>query len=135
MNSLLKSSALIKYPISNIKAGFPSPASDFEEPPISLDQVLIKNETATFLLKVSGESMKDLGILNGDLVLVDTSIRVNNGDIVIAIIENEFTLKKFLKDKTGIYLMPANESYPVIPIQNSDDSIWGVVTSVIRKLR
>ncbi|MDX1959561.1 MAG: translesion error-prone DNA polymerase V autoproteolytic subunit [Leptospiraceae bacterium] len=138
MNSLInlsKSNFTLKTPIATVKAGFPSPASDYEEAPLSLDELLVKNETATFLLKVSGDSMKDAGIWNGDILIVDSSLAAKNGDVVVAIVENEFTVKQFRKDKTGLYLMPANDAYPTISIQNSETSIWGVVTSVIRKLR
>lgn len=126
----------IRFPIATVKAGFPSPAGDYEEPPISLDKILIKNPNSTFVLKISGDSMIDAGIKNGDLILVDCSLFPRNKDIVVAVLDNEFTVKIYQKDNTGIYLAPANDSYPIIDISKfSDSCIWGVVTSVIRQTR
>jgi DNA polymerase V len=126
----------IRIPLSTVKAGFPSPAGDYEESPISLDKLLISNPSSTFLLKVSGESMIDAGIQTGDLLVVDCSLQPRQNDIVVAILEGEFTVKIYKKDSTGIYLYPANDSYPIFELAKfSDSSIWGVVTSVIRKIR
>jgi DNA polymerase V len=136
ISKISESKFQIRFPISTVKAGFPSPAGDYEEPPISLDKILIKNPNATFILKISGDSMNDAGIRTDDLILVDCSLFPRNKDIVVAVLENEFTVKYFQKDKTGIYLAPANDSYPVIDISKfSDSCIWGVVTSVIRQTR
>lgn len=115
-----------------VEAGFPSPAEEELADSISLDQYLITNTAATFLLRVSGESMINAGIHPNDLVLVERSRSPRNGDIVIARIDGEYTIKRLQRNGQQVVLMPENPTFsPIIP--NQDLSIEGVVTSVIRK--
>lgn len=120
--------------LSNIQAGFPSPADDFLEKQLDLNELVIKNGAATFFVRVEGESMKDAGIRPGDLLVVDRSIRPTNGMIIVAIIDGEFTVKRIKIGTEGISLLPENSAYPSIEIGlESDFQVWGVVTYVIHK--
>jgi len=117
-----------------VKAGFPSPAEEELRDTLSLDEFLVQNPDASFLLKVSGDSMSGAGILPGDLVIVDRRQTAKNGDIVIAEVDGEWTMK-FLKKSGGtVYLLPANPEYqPIRPKQEL--KIAGVVTAVVRKYK
>ncbi|MFZ9470047.1 MAG: LexA family protein [Rickettsiales bacterium] len=118
-----------------VRAGFPSPADDYVVEDIDLNKYLIKHPTATFLVRVAGDSMIDVGINPDDILVVDRSLEVKNGDIIIASINGELTVKKLSKTKQGIFLMPANKKYQPIPIYDFNENvIWGVVTNVIHKL-
>lgn len=119
-----------------IKAGFPSPAADFEEQRISLDQYLIKNSETTFYARANGNSMINAGIDDGDLLVIDRSLVAKNGNIAVCFINGEFTVKRIQKKKDKILLLPENDSFPIIEVtQDSDELvIWGVVTYVIKKL-
>ena len=118
---------------TNVPAGFPSPAEEYLGDTMDLNQYLIKNPTASFFARVEGESMVDAGIYAGDLVVVDRSLTATDGNIVIAAVNNEFTIKR-LSTKNGIRLMPANKDYqPIVMSGENELLIWGVVTSLIRK--
>ncbi len=117
-----------------VQAGFPSPAEEELLDVISLDQYLIANLEATFLLRVSGDSMIDAGIQPGDLVLVEKGRRPQNGDIVIAQVDGEWTMKFYGSDAEGAYLDPANPKYKRIRPSRSW-SIEAVVTAVVRKYK
>lgn len=117
---------------TNIKAGFPSPADDFLDKSIDLNEHLIPHPAATFLVTVSGDSMIGAGIFPGDILIVDKSLESKHRDIVIAVIDNEFTVKRLIKSVKGNFLYPENPAYH--PIKLSEGSqIWGVVTYVIHK--
>ncbi len=117
-----------------ISAGFPSPASDFEEARISLEKVLVKNKEATFYAKVSGESMKDAGLNDGDILVIDRSEEVKNNKIAICYVNGEFTVKRIKIEKDHIYLVPENKKYSPIKITEENEFIvWGIVTYVIKK--
>ncbi|MBM3590871.1 MAG: translesion error-prone DNA polymerase V autoproteolytic subunit [Alphaproteobacteria bacterium] len=119
---------------SAVRAGFPSPADDYIAETIDLNKYLIKHPTATFLVRVIGDSMIDAGINDGDVLVVDRSLEVKNGNIVIASINGELTVKKILKNNRGVLLNPANKKYSPIELKDFNDNIiWGVVTSVIHK--
>lgn len=118
-----------------ISAGFPSPAEDFIESPLSLDEKFIKNKEATFFAYVEGNSMKNAGIENGDLLIIDRSINPKDGHIAVCYLEGEFTLKRLSIKNREILLVPENEDYPVIEIKPGDElTIWGVVRSVVKSL-
>jgi repressor LexA len=115
-----------------IQAGFPTPAEEELVDTISLDEYLIKNKDATFILKVSGDSMVDAGILEGDMVIVDRSIAPKTGDIVIAEVDGEWTIKYLAKSGQKTYLKPGNKKYS--PIYPEDElKIAAVVKAVVRK--
>ena len=119
--------------LGSVAAGFPSPAEESLLNTMTLDEYLITKPTATFMLRVEGDSMIDAGILPDDVVLVERGRTVRNGDIVIACIDGQWTMKYFYKDATGVRLEAANKKYPTIrPIHKL--AVEGVVSSVIRKL-
>jgi DNA polymerase V len=116
-----------------ISAGFPSPADDFLDLSIDLNKELIKNPSSTFYGKVRGNSMKDLGIHEGDLLVIDKSLEPKNGKIAICFIDGEFTLKKIKIEKDCIWLEPANEAYkPIKVTKDNEFLVWGIVINVIK---
>ncbi len=118
--------------LGTVAAGFPSPAEEELSDSISLDDFLIENQTATFLLKVSGDSMIEAGILPGDMVIVNKGQEPKSGDIVIAEVDGEWTMKYLEKRGDDIALIPANSRFkPVRP--KNELKIGGVVTAVVRK--
>ena len=120
--------------LGTVEAGFPSPAEEELADNLSLNDLLIQNPEATFLLKVSGDSMSAAGILPGDMVLVDKGEQAKNGDIVIAEVDGEWTMKYLKKQGENVVLMPANPKYqPIRP--KKELKIAGVVTAVVRKYR
>ena len=125
----------IPYLLSRISAGFPSPADDYIENNLSLSELLIRNHLSTFLMKTSGDSMMDVGINDGDILVVDRSIEPKNRDIVIAILEGNLTVKRLLfKTNGSVVLKSENIAYKDIKIPESADlEIWGVVTSAIHQ--
>ena len=118
--------------LNPVTAGFPSPASDYVDKSIDLNEILIKNKVATFLVRALGDSMIEAGIFSGDILIIDKSITPANKNIVVAILNGEFTVKRFVKDRNRIFLQPENKKYKNIEISDEDDfKIWGVVTFVI----
>ncbi len=125
----------LPYISSGIKAGFPSPAADFEESKISLDNVLVKNKEATFYAKASGNSMIGAGIDDGDILVIDRSLEPKNNKIAVCFIDGEFTVKRIKIEKKAIFLIPENSNYKPLKISPENDFIiWGIVTYVIKKL-
>lgn len=120
---------------SGIKAGFPSPAADFDETRISLDKALVKNPDTTFYAKANGQSMKGAGIDDGDIMVIDRSIEPRNNKIAVCLIDGEFTVKRIKKTKEELLLMPENSDFQPIKI-NEDNQlvIWGIVTYIIKKV-
>lgn len=117
---------------SRISAGFASPADDHLENTLDLNQLLVPRPTATFMLKVEGDSMIGAGIFDGDMLIVDRSENAVNGSIVIAVIHGDLTVKRLKCDANKIWLMPENPDYkPILIDENSDFSIWGCVTHAI----
>ncbi len=115
-----------------VEAGFPSPAEEELRETLTLDEYLIEHREATYMLKVQGDSMIDAGIMPGDMVLVERGITPRTGDIVIAQVDNEWTMKYFKKQGSNIVLMPANKKY--LPITATEEmTIAAVVKAVIRK--
>ena len=135
MNNIVKPSCHVPYIISKVSAGFPSPADDYLENNLNLDKLLIKNRPSTFLIRAGGDSMINIGIYDGDILIVDRSLDAKSKDIVIASIFGELTVKKLLLDSHGNpQLKSENELYSNIEIKNKEDLIiWGVVTSVIHQ--
>ena len=120
--------------LGSVEAGFPSPAEEELVDTLSLDDLLIQNREATFLLKVSGDSMINAGILPGDMVIIDKGLTPKSGDIVIAQVDGEWTMKFLKKRKDDVLLVPANSKYQPIRPQN-ELKIGGVVTAVVRKYK
>ena len=122
----------------SVIAGFPSPAQDSFSPEIDLNDLLIAHKAATFFVRISGESMRDAGILDGDLAIVDKSLSASDGDFVIAYVNGDFTIKQLRLHKDGKrgWLVPWNKQYPDIEVDADDDfRIWGVVTHVIHSMK
>jgi DNA polymerase V len=117
-----------------VKAGFPSPAEDYLEQNLDLNEYLIQHPAATFFVRVDGESMRGAGIQKGDILIVDRSLEPSHGKIVIAVINGEFTVKRLRLHQDKVFLEPENPHFSPIEINpNWDFQIWGVVTYVIHK--
>ncbi len=125
--------------VPGIKAGFPSPAADYEQTGIDFNHDLIQHPNSTFYAIVRGDSMSGAGIDDGDIIVVDRDQQPENGDVIVALLNGEFTIKTFNqshKDAGYIELIPANPRYDKIRIEKSDNfSIWGVVIWTIRHRR
>ena len=118
-----------------ISAGFPSPADDFKELRISIDQDVVRNEEATFYARVAGESMQGAGLDDGDLLVIDRSLEPADNKIAICFIDGEFTVKRLKVTQDEILLIPENPKYQPIKITEENELIiWGVVTYVVKKL-
>ena len=125
---------VICFVSSSVKAGFPSPAADYHETPLDLNDKLVQNPAATFLVRVDGDSMRDAGIFPGDLLVVDKSAEARDGSIVVAIVNNEFTLKRLRHGPDGSAMLVAeNPAYKPITFTEGDEvCVWGVVKHIIR---
>lgn len=119
---------------SRVAAGFPSPAADYLEQPLDLNELLVAHPASTFFLRVQGDSMCQGGILDGALVVIDTSLPVTSGAIVVAEVDGEFTLKRYRCDQGRPSLHPANPDFPVIHLDPADTlRILGVVTAAVNR--
>jgi DNA polymerase V len=120
---------------TGISAGFPSPAEDFEEQRLSLDNELVKNKEATFYARVSGQSMIGAGLDDDDLLVIDKSLEPKHNKIAVCFLDGEFTVKRLKVENGNVWLQPENPNYPIIPITEANDFvIWGIVTNVIKKV-
>lgn len=120
----------------SVSAGFPSPADDYTEENIDLNEYLIQNPFSTFFIRVKGHSMINSGIQDQDLIVVDKSLTAKPGDIVIAIIDERFTVKRLEKKDNIFYLKAENPNYPDLHLKNySNMQIWGVVIYSIHNCR
>lgn len=129
------SDTLLELPVINagISAGFPSPAMDFIDVSIDMNKYLIKRPTATFYGRVKGVSMKNCGIDDGDLLVIDKSIPPANNKIAVCYIDGEFTVKRINVNEGACWLIPENKNYKPIKItEDNDFQIWGIVTHVIK---
>lgn len=125
----------LELPVINpgISAGFPSPAMDFIDVSIDMNKYLIKRPTATFYGRVKGVSMKNCGIDDGDLLVIDKSIPPSNNKIAVCYIDGEFTVKRINVNEGACWLIPENKNYKPIKItEDNDFQIWGIVTHVIK---
>ncbi len=122
-----------KLVASYVKAGFAAVMEDKIEKRISMDEILEINSPSTFVFKVSGDSMTDAGILDGDYVVIKKTPEARINDIVLAVIDNEFTLKTYKKDSKGYYLKPENKAYPILRPKFSL-SIFGVAIGITRRI-
>ncbi|MDG1043131.1 MAG: translesion error-prone DNA polymerase V autoproteolytic subunit [Flavobacteriaceae bacterium] len=120
---------------TGISAGFPSPAEDFKQERLSLDNELIKNKEATFFARVSGQSMVDAGLNDNDLLVIDRSLSPAHNKIAVCFLDGEFTVKRLKVEKEEVWLQPENKNYQPIKITPENDFvIWGIVTNVIKKV-
>lgn len=137
-SSEISTSVDVSFVDTGIKAGFPSPAQDYLTGSIDLNRELIRHKETTFLARVSGTSLQEAGICDGDIVVIDKSLEAKNGDFVVAFIDGEFTLKEFRLDEKDncAWLIPHNKDYnPIKVTDNNDFIIWGVLTYTIKQLR
>lgn len=118
-----------------IAAGFPSPADDYVEDRLDLNEYLVQRKESTFFLKVNGHSMVGAGINDGDLLVVDRSLEPAHGSIIIAAVDGELTVKRLSVKNGGVFLMAENPDYPPIEVKDGQEMmIWGVVTNAIHKV-
>lgn len=126
----------IPYAIEKISAGFPSPAQDYIDKRLDMNEHLIKNECATFIVKVGSLSMLNAGIDIDDELIVDRSLDAKHQDIVVALIDNDFTVKRLMIDDTGRWLKAENPDYKNIYFNEGQELvIWGVVTFILKNAR
>jgi len=126
---------MIAAGVGRVPAGFPSPSQDYSDTKIDLTQMLIRDELASFIVRVSGDSMEGAGIYDGDELIVDRSIEPRDGHVVIAIVDGEMTVKRLQITTTGVVLQAENAEYPdVIVAELSDLVIWGVATTCLHHL-
>ena len=115
--------------LESVRAGFPSVAQDYASDDLSLDEHLIDHPDTTFLVRVAGDSMIGAGIFDNDLLIVDRSLEPVDGDVVVAVLDGELTVKRLAHDRHGAYLHAENPKYPDIrPASMGENLIWGVVT-------
>jgi DNA polymerase V len=136
---LLSSAALprtIPLCVHKVPAGFPSPASDYLEDGLTLDAYLVRHPASSFFFSVAGDCMTGAGIFDGDKVLIDRAIEPKHGHIVVAVLNNEFTLKRLYRRDGVLELRPENPAYQPIRLREAEElQVWGVVTAVVRKLK
>ena len=120
---------------SGVHAGFPSPAEDQIEGRLDLNKLAVTHPDATFFARVEGDSMKDDCIEDGDLLVINKSLKPEDGNVVVSYLDGEFTLKRIQIKKGKIYLVPANEKYKVLEVSDDTDfRVWGVVRYVLKKV-
>ena len=135
-NPILLAGTPLMLPLAGdrVCAGFPSPAEDFAVKRIDLTEILVTHPQATFLLRVSGESMKDAGIFDGDMLVVDKAIKPRHGHVVVAVVDGEFTVKYLYQRSGRVKLRPANVTFPdITPTDGQTIEVWGVVTCSIKR--
>ena len=118
-----------------VPAGFPSPAQGYYSGPVDLNRHLMRDPTATFLVRVSGDSMTGAGIFDGDELVVDRGLDAHDGAVVVAVVNGELTVKRLLRSEGRTALLPENPAYPVIELSELDElMIWGVVTRCLHRV-
>jgi DNA polymerase V len=124
---------LYEFPVS---AGFPSPADDYIDKHIDLNEYVIKHPSATFFVRVKGNSMENSGITDGDLVVVDRALVPSDNTIVVALLDGEFTLKRVKVKDRELFLVPENPDFESMKIsEDMDFQVWGVVTYCIKEIK
>ena len=131
----LLSAQLLPLVDMHLSCGFPSPAADYESELVDLNRLMLRHPDASFLARAMGDSMEGAGIHNGDVLAIDRSLRAEDGDIVVACVEGEYTVKRLQKRANSAALLAENPAYAPIVIHNADDLlIWGVVVLVLHPL-
>ena len=128
--------AELPFADGGVRAGFPAPAQEYMESAIDLNRDLVNHPESTFYARVQGESMRDAGVGDGDILVVDKSLDLLEGDLAVCIVNGEFTVKFVERHEDHILLVPANPDFSPIYVGEGDSfEIWGIVTYVIRKMR
>lgn len=136
ISKLLASPHKIPFFASQIQAGFPSPADDYLEDILSLDDICMVNRETTFLGRVTGKSLEDIHVFEGDIMVIDKSLKPQNGDLIVAVINSEFTAKFLSLNGRDFFLYPASARFNPIRIAEYDDfKVWGVVTRIIQDVK
>jgi DNA polymerase V len=131
-----KQRVIFPFYTSKVSAGFPSPADDHVEQRLNPSDYLVENDTTTFFVRVKGDSMIEAGIFDNDVLVIDRSRTQQTGDIVLAVLDGEFTVKTLDWSRKSVKLIPANRNHPVIEIKKGQSlEIWGVVTGSMRKFK
>ena len=126
----------LPYADEGIRAGFPSPAQDYMELAIDLNKELIKHPTSTFYGRVVGDSMKDEGIEESDILVIDKSLELMDDDLAVCFIDGDFTVKRVRLESDAAWLVPSNVKYPPIKVTKDNEfMVWGIVTYTIKKNR
>lgn len=129
-----RSSSILLH-AATVSAGFPSPAKDYVEKVLDLNEHLIFNKNATYLMRVAGDSMKEAGIFNGDEVIVDRSLPAIDGNVVVAVVGNGFVIKRLRVSDGKQQLVSDNPNYEdLVFLEDTPFVIWGVVTRVLHKV-
>jgi len=124
----------IPIALERVSAGFPSPAENYIEESLDLNKHLIKNPPATFLVRVDGDSMINASINPGDIIIIDRSIESVNTDIIVAVVDGQFTVKRLIINNDKVSLFPENPNYrPIVITEGMEFEVWGKVVSVIHK--
>jgi len=132
----LSSSTPLPLAESGVQAGFPSPAQDYISDSFDLNREIVRHPAATFYARVHGDSMKDEGIEDGDLIVVDRSLEPMDGDLTVCCIDGEFTLKRIKFQPDAVWLIPSNEAFdPILVTPDKRFEVWGVVTHTIKHNR
>ena len=119
----------------SIPAGFPSPAQDHADEGIDLNKELIRHPASTFCARVAGDSMRDCGIDDGDLLIIDKALSPREGSIAVCFVDGEFTLKRISIQHDGVWLVPANPQYPALHVtEGSNFQVWGIVSYVVKSM-
>ena len=126
---------VLPYYDGRVPAGFPSPAEDYLEVPLDLNEFLVQNKAATFLMRVDGDSMRDAGILDGDLLVVDRAAKPVTGSVVVVALNGEYTVKRLRRCKDCVWLDPANPSFQPKRVDVGEElHVFGVVKHAIHTL-
>lgn len=132
----ISSSLPIPYADEGIRAGFPSPAQDYMEQAIDLNKEIVRHPASTFYGRVVGDSMRDEGIEEGDILVIDKSLELMDDDLAVCFLDGEFTIKRVRLEPDAAWLVPSNPDYPLIKVTKENDFIvWGIVTYTIKKNR
>ena len=122
--------------LSRVPAGFPSPAEDYVEGSLDLNEHLIEHREATFFVRVKGQSMTGAGIADGDLLVVDRSLEAGDGDIVVAVVDGELTVKRLSRRSGRVRLLAEHPGFAPSEFRDGQElTVWGVVTSVVHRIR
>ncbi|MDD3661670.1 MAG: translesion error-prone DNA polymerase V autoproteolytic subunit [Candidatus Dojkabacteria bacterium] len=127
---LISDTDIPPFATSSVPAGFPSPAEEFTDNSLDIQQLLVRHPAATFFVRVSGTSMRDAGILSGDILVVDRAVEPSDRAIVVAVIDGEFTVKRLRKTGKKPFLAAENSSFAMQTVRSGFE-VWGVVTAVI----